>query len=86
MRKKVKNNYNVRVTVGDLPFEYDPNNKGAMEKLAHANKIGLDKVIREDEEDNNSRSKATLPSQKTKRGSRSQSIQSSTVGKAKRLG
>lgn len=56
----------VKVTVGDLPVEYDPFNKGAMEKLAHANKIGLGKVIRKDEDGNKPKSNAGKPSQKSK--------------------
>lgn len=65
--KKEKKFYDVRVTVGDLPVEYDPLNKGAIEKLAYANKIGLGKVIRGDSHEKKSQPERILTSQKGKR-------------------
>jgi hypothetical protein len=51
MTKKERDGYKVQITVGELPFAYDPFNKGAMEKLAYANRIGCGPIM--DEENNN---------------------------------
>lgn len=60
MKKKNSKLPKAKVIVSDeLPFEYDPNDKGAMEKLAHANKIGLGRVIREEDDDNQPKAKRT---------------------------
>jgi hypothetical protein len=84
MRKKTKNDKIVRVIVSDFPPSYDPFAKGLMEKLEHANKIvGLGEIMEENENDYQPKTKATTPSQKTKRSSRSKAVRGSEAVKAK---
>jgi hypothetical protein len=81
--KKIKNGFKVHVRIGEPPSSYDPFAKGLMEKLDHANKFGLGEIMEEDEDDYQPKSKATIPSQKTKRSNHSKAVRSSAAIRAK---
>jgi hypothetical protein len=78
-----KNDPWARVKIGELPSSYDPFAKGLMEKLAHANKVGLGEIMEEDEDDYQPKSKASKPSQKTKRSNHSKAVRNSAAVRTK---
>lgn len=55
MNNKTRKLGKIKFILIEPPFQFDSNDKGAMEKLDHANKTGLGKILRESEEQQNSK-------------------------------